>query len=509
MDEAIDVGLQKQLFLDRRWLASSYGVRLCVNPPVKRERVLLADRPWENFGIHAYSTVLEDDGTYKLWYDAISRGFDVKPENRKICYATSADGVHWEKPSLRLFEWEGRKENNIVMPGCNGSVMIDPNGPDEHRYKGLMIIKENALWPESKGAICGEYGDGLYMKLYLCTSPDGIHWKRHEPEALPFFHDTQNQLFYDRRIGRYVAYLRWGGPRGRAVARTELDDPMQLPWPYRTDTEVARGPDGAVRGKGTGVELPTVIASDETDPPNTDLYTPCVVQYPWAGDAYFSFTTPYRHYPVGDTEDTAAYGKDHRGRFRNDGPVEVQLAVSSDGINWSRPDRKPYVPLGIAGEWDGGQTYMVLGMLRKGNEMWQYYAGTEYTHGAYDASQTDAHGGICRLVQRLDGFISADADYTGAEFTTPLLKFSGSDLQLNVDCSATGEVWVEVLGEHGQPMPGYSMRDSISVDRNHIAAPVRWREKENVAELAGQPVRLHFKLRACKLYAFQFAPATA
>ena len=35
--------------------------------------------------------------------------------------------------------------------------------------------------------------------------------------------------------------------------------------------------------------------------------------------------------------------------------------------------------------------------------------------------------------------MSADADYTGVEFTTPLLIFSGTDLKLNVDCSAVGD----------------------------------------------------------------------
>ena len=33
----------------------------------------------------------------------------------------------------------------------------------------------------------------------------------------------------------------------------------------------------------------------------------------------------------------------------------------------------------------------------------------------------------------------------------------------------------------------------------------RWRERDDVGELIGRPVRLHIKARACKLYAFQFA----
>ena len=48
------------------------------------------------------------------------------------------------------------------------------------------------------------------------------------------------------------------------------------------------------------------------------------------------------------------------------------------------------------------------------------------------------------------------------------------------------------------------MVEAISIDRNHVAARVRWRDRDTVEPLIGRPVRLHFKLRACKLYAFQF-----
>ena len=194
MQQILDVSNRKQLFIDERWFASQQGMTLTVNPPIKTEQVLLPETPWENHGIHGYSNVMDDDGVYKMWYDAIAEGFDVKPERRALCYATSSDGIHWERPNVNVFEWEGNPNTNIVMPGANGSVMKDPNGPDEHRYKGLVIIKENDAWEESKGCICGSYDNGYYLELYLVTSPDGIHWKRQSPCALPFFHDTPEEI---------------------------------------------------------------------------------------------------------------------------------------------------------------------------------------------------------------------------------------------------------------------------------------------------------------------------
>ena len=502
MAEIIDIGNQKQLFIDDKWFTSQRGMTLTVNPPVKAERALVPERPWEAKSVSA-GTVLEDDGAYRMWYLADAPGDPVeKTHVRSLCHAVSQDGLHWERQDVNLFEWEGIKQNNIVMPGTYGGVTIDPNGPDEHRYKALVRIRENVVWPESRGAIFRRHEGRMWSELYLATSPDGIRWTRQEPSALPFFHDTVNQFFFDPRIGKYVAYVR-AHARRRTVGRVEFDDPMDLPWPYRDNPDAPRGPGRSRRE--VGGELEIALTCDESDPPDTDLYTPCVHAYPWAADAYFSFTSPYRHYPVGDTSDTdPAERKDERGRFRNDGPVEVQLAVSRDGAVFSRPDRRPYVPLGPAGSWDGGQTYMGLGMVRKGHEIWQYYQGTEHTHGAYDRQAADRRGGVRRLVQRLDGFISADADYTGAEFTTPLVKFSGAHLRLNADCSAMGEIWVEIRDDRNVPVPGYTMEESVSVERNQTAAPVVWRERENAAELVGRPVRLHFKLRACKLYAFHF-----
>ena len=491
----IDVGTGKQLFIDDKWFFSQKGMTLTVNPPTKSGVVSRPEKPWDEIAIYAYSTILEHDGKYKMWYDAMSNLGEDKNHRRSVCYAESPDGLNWERVNANLFDWEGLRENNIVMPGATAGVMIDPRGPDEHRFKALCIIHENPVWPESKDAVTG-YWEGekfiARLELYLCTSPDGIHWTRQKTPVSNYFHDTHNHFFYDARLGKYAAYFRTH-KRGRTVGRLELDDPMDLPWIPLTEGH-----------PGAGKFFTTVLEADETDPPNSDLYTPGVQQYPWADDAYFSFTTAYRHYPFGDTADTTQQGRDERGRYRNDGPVEIQLAASRDGVNFHRPDRRPYVSPGLKGEWDSGQTYMALGMIRQGNEIWMYDAPTRRTHGVYEPGNLKPERGLRRLVQRLDGFMSADAAYDGAEFTTPLITFAGAYLKLNVDCSAMGQVWVEVRDEKNHAIPGYTLGDSVDVDRNQIAAPVYWRDKESVGELIGRPVRLHVKLRACKLYAFQF-----
>ncbi|MBI3985374.1 MAG: hypothetical protein HY343_00505 [Lentisphaerae bacterium] len=493
-----DIGDRKQLFIDNRWFAASQGIRLAVNPPVKARQVLTPDKPWESYGLN-FATALAHDGKVHLWYDAIAAGYDKQHQHRMgTAYCVSDDGIHFERPALNLFEWEGIRENNIVMPGgCGTSVMLDPNGPDEHRFKALSMLGDTPMWSETRGSI-NHQTPGFY-ETYLLTSPDGIHWKRQPFPASVIHHDSQNHFFFDRRLKKYVAYLRINtvgvdGVGWRQVARTEFDDPLQTPWPFQRNPNSKKGPGHSLQQAGG--EFPLALGPDAYDPVETDLYTPCVHQYPWADDSYYlAFPAQYRHFSEGRS---AALEKS------NDGLVDVQLATSADGVLFDRPDRRPYVSLGLDDAWDRGALYMQLGMIRRGNEIDQYTLGMRHTHGDCDISKPQCDDSIGRVTQRLDGFMSAAADYAGATFTTPLIRFSGRELRLNADCSAQGQIWVEIRDERNLPIWGYTYPECIAVDGNRTDALVRWKDHDNVGALAGRPLRFYFKLRACKLYAFQF-----
>ena len=51
------------------------------------------------------------------------------------------------------------------------------------------------------------------------------------------------------------------------------------------------------------------------------------------------------------------------------------------------------------------------------------------------------------------------------------------------------------------------MADCVSVDRNGVAQEVWWKQGPDVSAFSGVPVRLRFKMRSAKLYAFQFCTA--
>ncbi len=146
-----------------------------------------------------------------------------------------------------------------------------------------------------------------------------------------------------------------------------------------------------------------------------------------------------------------------------------------------------------------------------------YYLGTSATHGwdrndennrlltAADVAPTGP-AAISRVVLRRDGFVSVRAPFEGGEFTTPLLRFSGEQLLLNVNTSACGELRVEILDEQGKRVPGFALADCDLIHTaNEISRVVKWKGESSLKGLAGKAVRLRFVMRDLDLYAFQFA----
>lgn len=477
-ESVIDVGLKKQLFIDEMFIASRHGVELTVNPPRKtQERNLVPDpdRPWEAVRVAYPCTVMEDQGKYRMWYDAM---FDRQPEDqlphRLVCYAESEDGIHWRKPVVGSHAFRGSRENNISVPTAPGTVFIDPNASAAQRYK--YFGRNRVAMLEDKVA-----GSGLWVY----ASPDGLSFKPlYGRPAMRYVSDTHDVAFWDPVIDKYVAYIKYVGifDAGGGRARVELPPGVRegrKVWRMTTD-RLDQWPQPSL-----------VLAMDTGDRRDADFYNSAAIRYPYADRAYFLFPSAYYHY-VGE------------GARRNDGPMDIQLAVSRDGIHFSRPSRSPFVRRGMEGSYDGGHMYMGRGVLRKGDELWMYYVGFDYTHGDTEALYRGGNGVISRLVSRLDGFVSADADYRGGSITSRPIRFQGKRLELNLDAGAGGSVQVEILDAQGKPLPGHTLKEADTLTGNSVRRVVTWKGASNVSRLAGRPVLLRWKLRDVKLYAFQF-----
>lgn len=517
----VSVGTAKQLFIDDKFIASSEGIRLTANPPLRTDAINFP--PLKDMALSGYLSVLEVDGSYRMYYHAAPIS---NPARYTTCLSTSDDGVNWVHPNFGLYDVNG--SNNVVLPHVDeGSVFIDPKETDGCRFWWVGTASEGGpppSWNESQGTFNGSDRNGnLEGGLYLFKSKDGIRWERKkEGVALPFLCDTQNQVFFDPRINEYVAYVRgWDLdsksvnpaklfdypvlPARRFVARATTPSLDQLPFSFKQTPDYPRGSHGFY-----GLVLPEnstpVIEADSQDPPRTDVYTPCVNLYPWAADSYVAFPSFFRHY-----DGQNSYGRDHRGKYRNDGPLDSQLAVSRDGILFHRY-REPYISLGLMEEHDvGGTLFTGVGLIKRGNFIYQYYTETPFTHNVPgENGSAEGVGGAWRSFhirmasQRLDGFVSVDAGPDCGTLTTPSLIFEGNKLQLNIDCGAMGEAWVEIQDEYSNPIEGYQLEQSVSLDRNGLAQDVWWRKGPDISQLAGRPIRLFIKLRSAKLYAFQF-----
>jgi hypothetical protein len=63
---------------------------------------------------------------------------------------------------------------------------------------------------------------------------------------------------------------------------------------------------------------------------------------------------------------------------------------------------------------------------------------------------------------------------------------------------------VEILDQQGKPIPGFTLADCDPVFGDAIERAVTWKGSTDVSALAGQPIKLRFKLKDADLFAFQF-----
>ena len=198
--EPVNVGSRLELFVDGPLVEELRGdASLRLHHPGPREVVFVTDAPWEG-NTSAYFTIFRDGPIFRMYYRGSHS--DVSGKGRThpefTCYAESRDGVHWTRPEIGLFEFEGSKENNIVWagPGAhNFTPFKDPNPlcPPGSRYKAV-----------ARGA-----GD-QNRSLLAFSSPDGRRWSlaQEEPIISEGSIDSQNLVFWDPLRLEYRAYHR-------------------------------------------------------------------------------------------------------------------------------------------------------------------------------------------------------------------------------------------------------------------------------------------------------------
>src|SRR4029077_8283842 len=138
------------------------GVHLETGRPQSGGVAVRYDKPWE--GVFSfYTTVLKDGDRYRMYYTGKSSRHGYR---YTICYAESADAIHWTRPELGLVEIDGSKANNVVLlenQALAPFLHTRPGGPGAERFKGNVFVE--ARFGAERAGLLGY------------VSPDGLHWK--------------------------------------------------------------------------------------------------------------------------------------------------------------------------------------------------------------------------------------------------------------------------------------------------------------------------------------------
>lgn len=455
------IGMQKVLLVDHEFITKSDGVRLRLHPPRKTgARLIESEYPWESATLNWFS-VLHDGALYRMWYECYDVDGWPTPDDTSFCYAESTDGIRWTKPKLGLFAYRGSKANNILFRQIG-------EGSHRSRVHGSGVFLDQAAPPEARYK-CVSQGQfqGIAERPYFVagmTSPDGLHWTRLPKPICNVFADSQYSGLWDSRERRYVIYGRVSGHGGRAIGRaagSRFDEFAPLTRVLQT------GPD---------------------DPPESDLYNPACLQCPGIPGLTLMFPSLFRH-----REDT----------------LDIHLAVSRDGVNWTRPERdKPFIPLGDPADFDGGSLYMGNGgCLLTGDELSFYFSGSTLRHGQVDLKKLTIPANrrvITRAVSTVDRLVSATAGPAGGTFETPTLRFTGDRLVVNATARTGGRVRIALLDAEGRPIPGHGLEDCRALQADNDSWTVTWADRQMVTHLSTQPIRIRIALHDADIFAFQF-----
>lgn len=459
----IAIASRRELFVDCHLLGSFEGqARLKLHPPKREEVVFQAGGPLENACSGVYSALVASEGRYLLYY----RGFyPIKgdagdaSQQQTANVAISGDGIHFERPELKIFDFGDNGRNNVVWQGIQAHNLVpfldtNPACRPDARYKAVG----------GKGA----------SSLYALCSPDGFRWRlaQDAPLDVAGAFDSANVPFWDNVIGKYRLFSRYfeDGSR-RAIQSCTSDDFIHWSRPEPHQYEA-----------GAPVE---------------QFYTNATVPVPGAGHILLSFPMRYVAERTTPVSDTSAMDYPGTGQPGMAGMTDAVMMSSRDGVHWSRAFPEAWLRPGLdERNWTHRNTTPAIGILPLQATEWSMYVSEHY--GWPDNR-------LRRLSIRPWGFSSINAGCRGGEVLTKPLTFDGSELRINFSTSAAGSIRIELRDAgNNKAIPGYALDDMDPVYGDQLDFPVSWKGRGNVGALAGRPVILRFELRDADVFSIRF-----
>lgn len=444
----IDVG--RQLFVDDFLIQDTTLKRVNHKAEYYEGNPLLKpEKPWETESVFATAMPFSDgvwfdqkDDLFKMWYMAGYSG--------RTAYATSKDGIHWEKPNLDV-----EPGTNLVHKATRDSITIWPDlleKDPQRRYKGFFYFR-----PENTG----------YLSILF--SRDGIHWGNPVARSGPT--GDRSTVFYNPFRGVWVYSIRADqSGMGRIRRYYETPDATRASWESNNS--------------------PTFwLGADKLDPPREDVKTQPEL-YNLDAVAYESLMIGLFSIWYGQPNDRAK-------------PNQLCVGFSRDGFHWQRPTHEPFIPVSEHhGDWNWANIQSAGGCcLIVGDKLYFYVSGRAGVKGTPGSGVCST--GLATL--RRDGFVSMDAGAGEGMLTTRPLTFGGKHLFVNV-AAPQGELRVEALDEGGKSVAPFSVENCQPLRIDATSRKVSWKGADDLSALAGKHVRFRFHLRSGALYAFWVSP---
>jgi len=473
-NEVVDIGSGRELFVDDHLIDKLSGkAQLRLHRPEPREVTLVTDQPWEGNAVN-YVTVFRDGDRYRMYYrgaDEVYTPDSYKATHREVyCYAESKDGIHWTRPDLGLFEFNGSKKNNIVRDGLGGHnfTPFKDSNPDAKAgalYKALAYGTTKA-------------GQGLYA----FKSADGIRWSllSEKPVITKGAFDSQNLAFWDSVRKEYREYHR-DFRKGRDIRTSTSKDFL------------------------TWAEPPFLEYAPERV---SELYTNQIIPYYRAPHLFLGF--PTRYIDRGWTESARVLPRPDYRKLRGAKSPREGTALTDGMFMTSRDGHKFQVwpesflrpGLRTQDNWYYGDNYQNWGLVETKSA--RADGPNELSIYVTERTMQDKPGVLRRHTLRIDGFVSAQAPLAGGELVTKPIRFNGKRLTLNYSSSAAGSVRIEIQDADGKPIPGFRLGDAQELYGDSLEQTAFWKSGSDVSKLSGQAVRLRFVLRDADVFSFQF-----
>lgn len=477
-NDVISIGNFRQLFIDDYLIAKTDNITRRLRPVDKYSGnpIVRPNQPWERgLAVPQGSVIYDDeDRIYKMWYttNVQSRGKGATfNKGKALAYAISKDGIHWDKPELDSVLEDGRRTNQLLGPMEFGYmyqpyfVIKDNRETDAaRRYKmAFLSIQRNVTEHETPSHPGNRRGTGIAF------SPDGLHWEKARDFASDEVIDISHFMIDPYRDDEYVIY-------GRTL---HVSPHIREAWQHYDWFESIYNGRAVIRSTSRDflnwkpAEL--VMEADLKDPPSTMIYSMNV--FPYEG-LYLGLAQRYISRP-----DTST--------------IDIQLAISRDGIHFERPFREAFFPLGEVGTWDRFILHNMSGPpLVNGEELWFYYGGRTSRHQPNKMADAKPGGAIGLATVQRDRFVAVEASFEGGSLTTKRLKIDGSEFHVNCN-TAFGKLDIRLLDHSGEPLAGYQTTVEGVDAVDHVV-----KFEHALAKLRSQSLQVEITLYNARLFSF-------